>query len=99
MSTVTTAGKSSISPIRRIVSKVCMKRTTFQCLKAIADLYAFHQKSEGKTELDICFEHFAEAITIFEDLGMIKSKGSILTLKNFGQCHMIKGNINEAMSF
>lgn len=72
---------------------------TVQSLKAIADLYFFHQKSEGKTELDICFEHYAEAIKILEDLGMIESKESILTLKNFGQCHMMKGNFNEAMSF
>jgi len=47
---------------------------TAQSLKAIADLYFFHQKSEGKTELDICFEHYAEAIKILEDLGMIESK-------------------------
>ena len=41
--------------------------------------------TEGKTELDICFEHCAESINIFEDLGMIESKESILSLKNFGQ--------------
>ena len=72
---------------------------TAQCHKNIADLYLFHQKSEGKTELDICFEHYAESIRIFEDLGMIESKESILTLRNFGQCHMMKGNFNKAMSF
>ena len=72
---------------------------TALCHKNIADLYFFHQKSEGKTELDICFEHYAESIKILEDLGMIESKESILTVKNFGQCHMTKGNFNEAMSF
>ena len=72
---------------------------TAQCHKNIADLYFFHQKSVGKTELDICFEHYAESIRILEDLGMIESKESILTVKNFGQCHMMKGNFNEAMSF
>ena len=74
---------------------------TAQCHKNIADLYLFHQKSVGKTELDICFEHYAESIRILEDLGMIESKESIdiLTLRNFGQCHMMKGNLNQAMSF
>ena len=72
---------------------------TAQCLKALSDLYFFHQKSEGKTELNICFEHYAECIKILEDLGIIERKESILTLKNFGQCHMMKGNFNEAMIF
>ena len=30
---------------------------------------------------------------------MIESKESILTLRNFGQSHMMKGNFNEAMGF
>jgi len=72
---------------------------TAQSLKAIGDLYFFHQTSEGKTELDICFEHYAESIKMIEDLGMLERKESILTLKNFGQCHMMKGNFNEAMNF
>ena len=49
--------------------------------------------------MDICFEHYAESIRILVDLGMIESKESILTVKNFGLCHMRKGNFNEAMSF
>jgi len=72
---------------------------TAQSLKAIGDLYFFHQKSEGKTDLDICFKHYAESVKMIEDLGMIERKESILTLKNFGQCHMMKGNLNEAVSF
>ena len=72
---------------------------TAQCLKNIADLYFFLQQSEGKRELDICFEYYAESIRMIEDLGMIESKESILTLKNFGQCHMMKGNYNDAMRF
>ena len=71
---------------------------TAQCLKNIADLYFFLQKSKGKRELDICFEYYAESIKMIEDLGMIESKESILTLKTFGQCHMMKGNFNEAMT-
>ena len=72
---------------------------TAQCHKNIADFYFFHQQSVGKTELDKCFEHYAESIRILEDLGMIESKEGILTVKNFGLCHMMKGNFNEAMSF
>ena len=68
---------------------------TAQCLKNIADL--FLQKSECTTELDICLEYYAESIKMIEDLGMIESKESILTLKNFGLCHMMKGNFIEAM--
>ena len=72
---------------------------TAQCYKNIADLYFFHQQSEGKTGLDICFEHYAESIRILVDLGMIESKESILTVKNFGECHIMNGNFNKAMSF
>ena len=72
---------------------------TAQCHKNIADLYFFQQQSVGKTELDICFEHYAESIRILEDLGMIESKESILIVKNFGECHMMKGNFKKAMSF
>ena len=35
---------------------------------------------------------------MLENLGMIESKQSILTLKNFGRRHMRKGNFNEAMA-
>ena len=82
--------------------KTCLGKhfMTAQCHKNIADLYLFHQKSEGKTDLDISFEHYAEAIRILEaDLGMIESEESIRTVRNFGQCHLIKGNFDEAMSF
>ena len=80
--------------------KMCLGKhfMTAQCLKNIADLYFFLQKSKGKRELDICFEYYAESIKMIEDLGMIESKESILTLKTFGQCHMMKGNFNEAMT-
>ena len=49
--------------------------------------------------MDISFEHYAESIGILKDLGMIESKESILTVRNFGQCHLIKGNFDEAMTF
>ena len=81
--------------------KTCLGKhfMTALCHKNIADLYFFHQQSVGITELDVCFEHYAESIRILEDLGMIESKESILTVKNFGECHIMNGNFNKAMSF
>ena len=68
---------------------------TAECLKAIADLYFnFRQKSEVK--LDICLEYYGNAIDMFEGLGKIENKESILTLKNYGMCQMKKGNLHEA---
>jgi len=62
---------------------------TADALKAIADL---HASKKSETELDKSLVHYAEAIEIFEDLEFRQSKESILTLKNFGMCHMNKGN-------
>ena len=69
---------------------------TAECLKAIADLYFF--LGRGDTELDKCLAHYAEAIEMLEDLGMSGSKEIVLTLKNFGSCHMRKDNFSEAMN-
>ena len=71
---------------------------TAECLKAIADLY-FHFLQKSEVKLDKCLAYYAEAIDMFKDLGMIENKESILTLKNFGMCHMKKGNLDEAMDF
>ena len=60
--------------------------------KNIADLYLFFD-----TEWDTCFEHYANAIKLFEDLGMGDRKESILTLKDFAICHASKGKFDEAM--
>ena len=68
---------------------------TAETLKAIADL---HAGKKGETELDKSLAHYAEAIEIFEDLAFRQSKECILTLKNFGMCHMRKGNLDEAMA-
>ena len=70
---------------------------TAETLKAIADLYFF---LDGKTEadLEICLEYYEAAVEMFEDLGVGGSKESILTLKNFGICHMESGNFDEAMT-
>lgn len=35
---------------------------------------------------------------MFDDLGVGESKESILTIKNFGLCHMKSGNFDEAMN-
>ena len=68
---------------------------TAQSLKAIADLYFFiHGRTQ--TNLDICLVHYEGAIKMFDDLGMGGRKESILTLKNFGTCHMEKKNFDEA---
>ncbi|KAJ7349551.1 hypothetical protein OS493_038590 [Desmophyllum pertusum] len=69
---------------------------TAECLKAIADLYFF--LGRGEAELDKCLAYYAEAIEMFEDLGMSGSKEIVLTLKNFGSYHMRKDNFSEAMS-
>ena len=70
---------------------------TAETLKAIADLYFF---LDGKTEADLekCLEFYEAAVEMFEDLGVGGSKESILTLKNFGICHMESGNFDEAMT-
>ena len=70
---------------------------TAETLKAIADLYFF---LDGKTEADLekCLEFYEAAVEMFEDLGVGGSKESILTLKNFGICHMESGNCYEAMT-
>ena len=70
---------------------------TAETLKAIADLYFF---LDGKTEADLekCLEFYEAAVEMFEDLGVGGSKESILTLKNFGICHMKRGNFDEAMT-
>ena len=70
---------------------------TAETLKAIADLYFF---LDGKTEADLekCLEYYEAAVEMFEDLGVGGSKESISTLKNFGICHMKRGNFDEAMT-
>ncbi|KAJ7369476.1 regulation of mRNA cap binding [Desmophyllum pertusum] len=69
---------------------------TAECLKAIADLYRF--LGRGETELDKCLAYYGDAMEVFEDLGMGDNKESVLTRKNFGLCHMRKGNFSEAMN-
>ncbi len=65
---------------------------TAQLLKNIADLHL------QLNELDTCLAHYANAIKMFEDLGMGDSKEVILTLKNLANCHTEKGNFDEAIT-
>ena len=48
--------------------------------------------------MDICLEHYADTIAMFEDLGMGGSNETILALNNFAICHRRKGNFDEAMT-
>ncbi len=65
---------------------------TAQVLKSIADLHL------QLNELDTCLVYYANAIKMFEDLGMGDSKEVILTLKNLANCHTEKGNFDEAIT-
>ncbi len=70
---------------------------TAQCHKAIADFYFVYGNPE--VELDKSFEHFGEALSMMETLGMGGHKESILTLKNYGLCHKLKENYQQAIEF
>ena len=82
--------------------KLCLGEhfMTAQCHKAIADFYLrqyFYQRNT--TGIDKCLEHYGDALTMMENLGVGDHKESILTLKNCGICYKIKGNFQEAMKF
>ena len=70
---------------------------TAQCFKAIADFLLFvgqKQKKEGGFEDSLLY--YEKSMEMIEKLGMDGHKESILTLKNYGICHKIKGNYEEA---
>ena len=77
---------------------------TAQSHKAIADFYFvrgtdMNSTDEGKVlYIDKSSEHYREALTMMEKLGMGGHKESILTLKNYGLCHEQKGNFEEAIN-
>ena len=50
------------------------------------------------TDEDKSSEHYKEALTIMEKLGMGGHKESILTLKNYGLCHKEKGEYEKAIN-
>ena len=66
---------------------------TAQCIKDMAD-YTF---SPGETCLDDTLALYKMAMEVLEKLGVDDHKESILTLKNYGSCHMANGDFEEAM--
>ena len=80
---------------------------TAQGHKAIADFYLptmywskdfVHRTGMYSTEEDKSTEHYKEALTMMEKLGMGCHKESVLTLKNYGLCHKVKGDFEEAIN-
>ena len=72
---------------------------TAQSHKAIGDFHFVHGTDTYSTEEDKSSEHYKEALTMMEKLGMGGHKESILTLKNYGLCHEQKGNFEEASNW
>ena len=71
---------------------------TAETLKAIADRL-FFLEGKNKNYSKMCLEHYQAVVEMFEELGAGGSKEIVLTLKNFGMCHMKKHNFKEAMVF
>ena len=69
---------------------------TAQCLKDIADFLFLVDKTDS--HLDKPLSLYREAMEMMEKLGVSNQKESILTLKNYGVCHMKNGNFEEATS-
>ena len=69
---------------------------TAQSHKAIADFHFVH-RTDMATDEDKSSEHYKEALTMMEKLGMGGHKESILTLKNYGLCYKQKGEYEEAI--
>ncbi|XP_068747033.1 nephrocystin-3-like [Montipora capricornis] len=67
---------------------------TAQCLKDFADFVFLSEKSDQG--LDKALEYYEKAMEVMEMLGAHEQKESILTLKNYGICHVKKGNFEEA---
>ena len=68
---------------------------TALCLKDFAD-FAFGLAKQSDQKLDKALEYYEKAMEVMEKLGTHEQKESILTLKNYGSCHMKKGNFEEA---
>ena len=69
---------------------------TAETLKAIADRL-FFLEGKNKNYSKMCLEHYQAVVEMFQKLGAGGSKEIVLTLKNFGMCHMKKHNFEEAM--
>ena len=70
---------------------------TAQSHKAIGDFHFVPGTDMYSTDADKSSEHYKEALTMMEKLGMGGHKESILTLKNYALCHEQKGNFEEAI--
>ena len=68
---------------------------TAQSHKAIGDFHFVHGTDMAKADEDKSLEHYKEALTMMEKLGMGGHKEIILTLKNYGLCHKEKGESDE----
>ena len=69
---------------------------TAQCLKDIADFLFLVHKTDSNLDEPLSF--YRRAMEMMEKLGVGNQKESILTLKNFGVCHMRNGDFEEANS-
>ena len=67
---------------------------TALCLKEFADLFFFAEQSDQG--VDKALEYYEKAMGVMKKLGTHEQKESILTLKNYGSCHMEKGNFEES---
>ncbi|XP_068747833.1 nephrocystin-3-like [Montipora capricornis] len=68
---------------------------TARCLKEFAD-FVFSFAEQSDQGLDKALNYYRKAMRVMEKLGTHEQKESILTLKNYGNCHMEKGNFQEA---
>ena len=69
---------------------------TAQCLKDIADFLLLKNLTKADKKLDKTLEFYKTALEMMERLGMSEKKESILMLKNYGTCQMLKGNFEGA---
>ncbi|PFX14413.1 hypothetical protein AWC38_SpisGene21430 [Stylophora pistillata] len=69
---------------------------TAETLKAIADSYFYLEGKTGQYS-DKSLEYYQKAVEMLEELGAGGSKEVILTLKNFGMCHMKRHHFKGAM--
>ena len=67
---------------------------TALCLKEFADFFFLAEQSDQG--VDKALKFYGNAMEVMEKLGTHEQKESILTLKNYGICHMRKGNFEEA---
>ena len=85
--------KKALTMLRNLLGDHFM---TALCLKDLGDFYFFSAKTEPGEELEKALNYYKEAMEVIEKLGTRNQKDSVLTLKNYGSCHLEKGNFEEA---